>query len=26
VGFIELNPRQTYWMERRVVEFVTAHS
>ena len=23
VGFIELNHRQTYWMERRVVEFVT---
>jgi len=23
VGFIELNRRQGYWMERRVVEFVT---
>ncbi|MEH6447122.1 MAG: alpha/beta fold hydrolase [Oleispira sp.] len=26
VGFIELNKRQAYWMERRVVEFVTACS
>jgi predicted alpha/beta-fold hydrolase len=26
VGFIELNKRQAYWMERRVVEFVTAYS
>jgi predicted alpha/beta-fold hydrolase len=26
VGFIELNNRQAYWMERRVVEFVLQHS
>ena len=26
VGFIELNNRQAYWMERRVVEFVIQHS
>jgi predicted alpha/beta-fold hydrolase len=26
VGFIELNKRQAYWMERRVVEFVSACS
>jgi predicted alpha/beta-fold hydrolase len=26
VGFIELNNRQVYWMERRVVAFVLKHS
>ncbi|MFT7261847.1 MAG: putative alpha/beta-fold hydrolase, partial [Glaciecola sp.] len=26
VGFIELNNRQAYWMERRVVKFVLQHS
>ncbi|MFT4765445.1 MAG: putative alpha/beta-fold hydrolase [Oleispira sp.] len=26
VGFIEVNNRQTYWMERRVVAFVKQHS
>jgi predicted alpha/beta-fold hydrolase len=26
VGFIEVNSRQTYWMERRVVAFVKQHS
>tara|TARA_R110001583_G_scaffold91124_6_gene233140 strand:- start:1438 stop:2412 length:975 start_codon:yes stop_codon:yes gene_type:complete len=26
VGFIELNRRHAYWMERRVVEFVKQHS
>lgn len=26
VGFIEVNNRQAYWMERRVVEFVKQHS
>ena len=26
VGFIELNHRHAYWMERRVVEFVKQHS
>jgi predicted alpha/beta-fold hydrolase len=26
VGFIELNNRHAYWMERRVVEFVKQHS
>jgi predicted alpha/beta-fold hydrolase len=26
VGFIELNNRQAYWMEKRVVEFVLQHS
>ncbi|MGK0248847.1 MAG: putative alpha/beta-fold hydrolase [Oleispira sp.] len=26
VGFIELNNRQAYWMEKRVVEFILQHS
>lgn len=26
VGFIEINNRQTYWMERRVAAFVSQHS